>query len=216
MEAILTYVFVQPERHEGVGEGGQGSCVQQQIILITQNKLSIFDNQTWIIRAFKRQGQEGAWNGQANTPPYRWAWQEPENGLSKIRKPEIGRHHHLSATAFPTLPFLPNRGYAPSFGQNGPRRTFPWFVSNILQEAILPHPQPQRQADTHTTEIPKPVHPTQAQSTPNHNATPLEEATHRQLTATPKAKNVAQIHAFVAVFQQHINPRPLPSQHEDY
>ena len=65
----------------------------------------------------------------------------------------------------------------------------------------------QKFPNPHTPRSPK-VRPT---TTP-----PPGEATHRQLTATPKAKNVAQIHTFVAVFQQHINPCPIPSQHEDY
>ena len=106
--------------------------------------------------------------------------------------------------------------FVPSFGQNGPWRTFPWFVSNILQEAIPPHPKPQRQADTHTTETLKSTYPMQVRSTSNRNATPLTETTHWQPTVASKEKDAARIHTFVAVFQQHINLCPLPYQHEDY
>ena len=59
-------------------------CKNKTNIRITQNKLSIFDNQIWIIRAFERQGQEGAWNGQANTPPDRRARQEQESSFCAV------------------------------------------------------------------------------------------------------------------------------------
>ncbi|MBP6273114.1 MAG: hypothetical protein KA359_00835, partial [Prevotella sp.] len=59
----------------------------------------------------------------------------------------------------------------------------------------------------------KPTHTTQAQSMPNHNAIPLTEATHWQLTATPKAKKRSEnsrfCRCFSATYQS--TPSTLPT-----
>ena len=161
-------------------------CKNKTNIRIIQNKLSIFNNQIWIIQAFERQGWESAWYEQANTPPDRRAWQEQESSFCAVVWAEWPAAH---------------------------------FSMVCQQYSARSHPvasPTQRQADTHTTETLKSTYPTQVRSTSNRNATPLTESTHWQPTATAKAKDAAQIHSFVAVFQQHINLRPPPYQHEDY
>lgn len=161
-------------------------CKNKTNIRITQNKLSIFDNQIWIIRAFERQGQEGAWNGQANTPPDRRARQEQESSFCAVVWAEWPVAHFSLVCQQYSARSQPAAFQTPTTSRH------PYYRNSQIHtpHAGPKYAQPQRH--------------------------PSGEATHWQLTATPKAKNVAQIHAFVAVFQQHINPRPLPCQHEDY